>query len=223
VGLAMKPNEKPDVMLARERLATLLVAEAGDPLVVAELSAVAHVAVASGGKKTGNLAPDVLGDALRAGLLADPAFADALLGVFAASDDEYFRRTTIYAFSGDAADAGKLLAAAPKMRTGELRYLYQYLAAEPAARAVLWSWFKANYGTLLARVSTQGMSRASGILANACDAPSREALERFFRPKTATLVGVSRPLALAEEKIDACIAFKAAKGAEIDEALHAQP
>ncbi|MGC9954372.1 MAG: M1 family aminopeptidase [Rhizomicrobium sp.] len=225
VGLAMKPKEKAEITLAREKLARLVVAEGADPLMTAELSAAAHITVASAGQKTGNLAPDLLDDALRAGLIADPPFADALARAYETSDDEIFRRTVIYAFSGsdDPVAIGKLLALAPRMRIGELRYLYQYMAAEPVARAALWKWFKANYETVAARTATHGMSRAVTILSSACDKDSRAALESFFRPKTGVLQGSSRPLALAEEQIDRCVAFKAAKGPEIVGALKSQP
>ena len=173
------------------------------------------------GQKSAKLAPDVLGVALRAGLMSDPAFADGVLQAFAASNDEYFRRMTIYAFSGSENPAlvDKLLALAPKMRSGELRYLYEYMAEEPVARAALWSWFKANYGLVVKRVSTRGMSHSVGILSNACDTGASKALADFFGPKVGIWNGTMRPLALAKEKIGQCVAFKYAKGQEIDFAL----
>ena len=225
VGLSMKPNEKADVTLTREKLAALLVGEGADPMVLSELSIAAHMYVASNGQKAGNLAPDLLGDALRAGLIVDPAFADALAHAFEASNDEAFRRTTIYAFSGngDPAVIGKLLALVPRMRTGELRYLTQYMADEPVARGAMWNWFKANYDRMLARLSTRGVWRAVSVLSNACDEGARKSLADFFGPKTGVLQGSARPLALAEEKIGECIAVKAVKGREIAGALKAQP
>jgi hypothetical protein len=221
IGPAMKPHERPDVTLAREKLATLLVAEGADPNTVSVLSAAAHAAVS--GKNTVKVAPDIVGVALRAGLMADPAFADAVLQSYQASDDEYFRRMTIYAFSGSENPAviGKLLALVPKMRSGELRFLYEYMADEPVARSVLWSWFKANYALIVKRVSTRGMSHSVTILSNACDQGASKALADFFGPKVDGWEGTARPLALAEEKIGQCIAFKSAKGREIAAALRA--
>ena len=149
VGAAMKPHEKPQVTLLREKLASLLVAEGADPATISELSAAAHAAISS--KNTAKIAPDVLGVALRAALMADPGFAEAVLQAFQASDDEYFRRMTIYAFSGsdNPAVIGKFLALVPKMRTGELRYLYEYMADEPG-------------GTWRAVVLVQGELRPDG-------------------------------------------------------------
>jgi alanyl aminopeptidase len=141
-----------------------------------------------------------------------------------ASDSENFRRNAIFAFAGsdDPAVVGKLLALTPRMRIGELRYLFQYLSSEPVGRTVLWNWLKTNYAAILARVSPQGMSRAPGALGAACDAGARAELDAFFAPKVKDLEGAARPLALAEESIDRCIAFKNAKGAEIAAALKAQ-
>ena len=225
VGISMKSNEKPEVTLAREKLATLLVAEGADPLVISKLSSAAHLYVASNGQKAANLAPDVLGDALRAGLLSDPAFAVALAHSFEVSNDEAFRRLAIYAFSGssDPAAISQLLSLVPKMRTGELRYLFQYMSAEPVARGVMWNWFRANYDMMLKRASSRGLWRAVTTLSNACDAGARISLANFFGPKTGMLQGSARPLALAEERIDQCIAAKTAKGGEIAAALKAQP
>ena len=220
-GLASKPRETAATTLTREKLVALMVGEANDPAVIAELSANAHVYIASNAQKLGKIAPDLLGDTLRAGLLSDPSLADGLVKLFTASGDEAFRRAAIYAFSGsnDRVAIGKLLATVPQMRLGDVRYLYQFMATEPVARGVMWNWFKANYVALVARVSPRAVGRAVAILTNVCDAGSRGALDSFFRPKIAELEGSARPLALAEERIDRCVAFKAAKDAEIAAAL----
>jgi hypothetical protein len=65
------------------------------------------------------------------------------------------------------------------------------------------------------------MGRAPGILANACDSAARADVEAFFRPKVPQLSGTQRTLALAEEQIDRCIAFKSARGAEVESAIRA--
>jgi len=48
---------------------------------------------------------------------------------------------------------------------------------------------------------------------------SRGDLDLFLGPKTSYLTGTARPLALAEQKISRCIAFRQAKGQEIAAAL----
>ena len=63
------------------------------------------------------------------------------------------------------------------------------------------------------------MQRTPGIAGEACDTAARGELDAFFRPKIAHLPGTPRTLALAEEQIDRCLAFRAAKGDEIRAAL----
>jgi len=53
------------------------------------------------------------------------------------------------------------------------------------------------------------------------NAGERKDLESFFRPKVPQLPGTQRTLALAEQQIDRCLAFKDAKGAEVVAAFRA--
>jgi alanyl aminopeptidase len=221
LGLAAKHNEAASDALTRERLVTLLVSEGRDPVTISAL-AKADDAYLSGDK--GALAPEIIADAMRAGLLAGgPAFADRLVNAFTASNDEFFRRQLVYAFAGsdDPAAIRKLLAVAltSRMRTGELRYLYEYMPEEPVARNALWSWYTQNYAAILARVSAQGMRRPVSTLEKACDAGAQNALDGFFGPKTDQLTGTKRPLAEADQHISRCIAFRKAKAQEVAAAL----
>jgi len=224
IGYAQSPSENPAVTLARPQLAQLLVEEARDPATITALSNAGAAYLTTPGATAGTLAPDLLKEALRAGMLSgDATFGDKLIAAFQASHDEYFRSSALYGMAGseDPAFLAKMLALTGQMRTGELRYVYQYMEAEPVARAQFWSWFKSNYAALLARLSPMGMGRAPGILANACDSAARADVEAFFRPKVPQLSGTQRTLALAEEQIDRCIAFKSARGAEVESAIRA--
>ncbi len=222
IGYTEAPNETPDVTLARPQLAALLVEEARDPATITTLTNAANAYLTAGTSTT--IAPDLLREALRAGMLSgDATFGDRLVAAFQASQDEYFRSSAIYGMAGseDTAFLTKALALTDQMRTGELRYVYQYLQAEPVARVQLWTWFKASYPALLKRLSPFGMLRAPLILAGACDGGSRNEVETFFRPKVPQLPGTQRSLALSEEQIDRCIAFKEARAAEIESAIRA--
>jgi alanyl aminopeptidase len=224
VGYSEKPGEAPATMLAREYLAGAVVGEARDPATIAALAKAVQPYVASAGKNTGGLAPDILSDALRAGVLAGGApFADALLAAMQMSDSEDFRRRGIYALavSDDPAVLKKAVALGGRLRVGEIRYLYQYFSAEPAARAAMWSTLKTNFEAIKARVSSQGFGRAPGLLAETCDMASKNDVQSFFGPKTKDLEGTPRTLAETTEKIGYCIAFKDAKAADFAAALHA--
>jgi alanyl aminopeptidase len=222
VGYGQRPGEKPAMTLEREYLAQIMVGEARDPAVLKALAGPAKRYVASGGKDFAGLAPDIAGDAMRAGLLVEGMpFADAMLAAIRTSNSENFRRTAIYAFAGvdDPAILQKVVGLTGTLRIGEIRYLYQFMADEPPARGALWAYLKKNFEAIKRRVSPQGFGRAPALLADTCDLASKNDLHAFFAPKTKELEGTERKLAEAEEKIGYCIVLKAAKGVEFGAAL----
>lgn len=226
MGLRARPNEKLGDALARAALVKIMVEEARDAKVLAALAADANVFVASQGKNANGLPISLMSEALRAGLLTEgSAFGERVLAMFQKSREENFRRSIIaaMAMSEDAALLRKFLAPAlaPQTRIGELTYLYQFWPRERVARDTLWAWFKENFDGVVRRASSRDMRLTPGILATACDESTRADLESFFRPRVAELEGVARPLALASEQVGDCIAFKAAKNAEVTAALHA--
>lgn len=226
LGLAAKPGEPAPTALLRQNLVELLAEEGGDKALIAKLAKAAHAYLASGGKDLGGLPPELIQESLRAGVLAEGApFGATLIDAIQKSKDEYFIQSAIYAVasSTDKPTLDRLLALAltPTIRTGDLRYVLRYYAAEPVARDASWSWFTANFEAIKKRVSRRGMSSTPGILSFACDPRSKTELHAFFAPKTKELDGSARALQQTEERIDRCIAFKAAKGAEINAALAA--
>jgi len=224
-GLSAKANEKPADAFLRQYLTTLLVTEAHDPAVMAELSAGVHAQlVVPHSDLLPTLAPELRAESLRAGLIADPAFADSLIAQFEATNQETYRRDIVYAFagSGDAKTIGKILALAPtKMRTGELRYLNQYMDDEPVARQALWNFVGAHFDDFAKRISLRGMGAMAGILQNACDAGARADADAFFKARLGGALGARRRIGHTEEGIDRCMAFRKAEGAEISAALAA--
>jgi hypothetical protein len=116
----------------------------------------------------------------------------------------------------------KLLVLAPdKMRAGELRFLTEYMAAEPTARTELWRYEKTHFDILAKRLTVRGMGRMAEVLQQACDAGARTEADAFLAPKFKSIYGVARRLARTDESIVRCIAFRRAKGAEISAALAA--
>jgi len=217
-GLTAKARETPSDALLRQYLATLLVTEARDASTIAELSDAMRESLA--GKKP--MALELRAEAMRAALVADPAFADELVARFEATDEEFVRRDIVYAFAGsdNAAAIDKLLALAPtKFRIGELRYLTEYMAKEPAARTELWRYEKANFDVLAKRLTLRGMGRMAEVLQQACDAGSRADADAFLGPKVPSMYGAARRLAHTDERIARCIAFRRTRGAEVSAAL----
>jgi hypothetical protein len=220
IGLAPKAKETPSDGLLRQYLATLLVTEAHDASTIAELSdaVVAHL------DSDKPLAPELRAEALRAALIANPAFADRLVALFRTTDEENLRREIVYAFAGsdNPAAIDKLLVLAPdKIRAGELRFLTEYMAAEPTARTELWRYDKTNFDVLAKRLTLRGMGRMAEVLQQACDAGARKEVDAFLGPKLKSIYGEARRLTRTDEQIARCIAFRRAKGAEISAALAA--
>jgi cytosol alanyl aminopeptidase len=222
IGYAEPPNEAPTTTLARPILATILVEEARDPATITALANLATNDLMQGNKS--GLAPDLVREAFRAGVISgQPGFDDKLIAGFNASREEYTRSAMIYgiAGSGNTTFLSSFLALTSQVRTGELRYVLSNFSQEPTARAALWSWFEGNYAEFIKRVSPLGMLGAPSMLSSSCSAGERKDLEAFFRPKVSQLPGTQRTLALAEQQIDRCLAFKDAKGAEVEAAFRA--
>ncbi|MBV9331799.1 MAG: ERAP1-like C-terminal domain-containing protein [Alphaproteobacteria bacterium] len=215
-GTAPIAGESADAGLTRARLAELMVTEARDPGAIAALS-IRALALMQGNDV---VAPELLGQALRAGILArGQDFSNRLLSLYQTTDNENLRRQIVYAFAGsdDPAVIRSLLrlALTPHMRVGELRYLYQYMSEEPVASAVLWTWLKENFAALSARAPRAGLSRIPTTLRRSCDPQSQDELTAFFDAHGGGLTGIARPVAEAGEEIAHCVAFRQAKGAEI--------
>ncbi|HEX3808653.1 MAG TPA: M1 family metallopeptidase [Rhizomicrobium sp.] len=226
LGLAAKAGEPAADTLMRQYLVQLLVEEGRDPQLIAQLAKAAHAYLASNGKDMGGIAPELLQEAMRAGVMSEGApFAQSLLDAIGKSGDEYFIQSAIYAVAGsdDEAALNKLfdMALTPTIRIGDVRYVFRYAEAEKPGRTILWSWFKTNYDGLLKRVSHYGMSSAPDIQGFGCDQAAKDELHAFFAPKLAQLEGTPRTLAENENRIDRCMKLKSAEGAQIEAALKA--
>ena len=226
LGLAAKPGEAPADTLARQGFARPMVEEARDRQTIEALAAAAERFLDSNGKDTGGIAPGLMGEAVRAGFIADrPGFGDKVLAFYASSNDEFLRRSLIHSMAGseDRAYLRKFLSMAltPRVRIGEMYFLYQFWPPDPVAREELWRWITHDFEAVKARISAQGFGDAPKILATACDTSAITDTDSFFGPKVHELEGTGRVLAQTREKIESCIAFKQAKAGEISAALHA--
>lgn len=224
IGLRPKRHEAPAVTLERAALVRLLVEEGRDPETLAALTRAAEIYIASGEKSLNGLSPDLAEEAMRAAILTKGAdFGRPLMQAYETSKNDYFHRSVLYAVAGsdDPAflDSVFDMMLTPKIHIGDIRYFYAYMGAEPAARTALWAWYKKNYDALHKRVSDEEIPRSINMFSDVCDGDTRKDMEDFFQPKVAAIPGLKRPLALAEEHIDRCIAFRDAKGKAVRTAL----
>ena len=225
VGVAPKAGEKPADAFLRQWLVTILVTEAHNVSAIAEVSVSSRCALAPGEKSGCPVVPlELQAEGWRAALLADPSLADAFIAKFEATNQENIRREIVYAFAGaedPKAIAKMLMLARDRIRTGELRYLTEYMNEEPVARRMLWQFVNAHFADLQKRLSPRGMGRMATVLSTACDSGARGEAEDFLQARLGEALGAARRTAHTVEAIDRCIAFRGAKGAEIAAALAA--
>jgi alanyl aminopeptidase len=211
-------SEPAGLALLRASLAALLVEESRDKQVTSALIPAGAAYLASDGLDTRGMSRDLMQEALRAGVLEGGAtFEDALVTAFLKSGKEYVRQQALIAAGAteNSSYAERWIALMPQMRSGEVITLLRLGSNDAVMRGRIWAWLKANYESLAVRLPPDAMAEMPGAMARACDKASRADLDSFFRPKLSIVPGAARPLALAEEQIDRCIAFKTAKGAEI--------
>lgn len=222
LGIAPKRHEKETDAFAREYLATLLVTEAHDADAIALLAGAIGASNAKGEARWAKLAPELRAEALRAMLLSDKGYADELIAVFQTTTQESVRRDIVYAFAGndDPGVVGKLLALAPaKMRTGEIRYLTEYMPDEAVARDALWTYVGAHYDAFAARLGRDSMGRMATIPGGACSTIAHGDAENFYQQHMAGVPGAQRRVAHTEEQIDRCAALQRNAGPDIAAAL----
>ncbi len=224
LGLAAKPGESVANSLMRQQLVTLLVEEGRDPALMAQLTKAAQTFVSSGGKDTGGIAPELSGEAMRAGAISGgPAFTNTLFDLLQKSDDEFLQMRVIQAIAASEDDATlqKLagMTLSPSVRIGDIRFIFLFMVQSGKGHTVLWNWLKANLKAVEGRLSLQGLGRAPEIQQYGCDAATKADLNAFFEPLASQLEGLPRELRETNDQIDRCIAFKNAKASEIAAAL----
>ncbi|MBS0471819.1 MAG: M1 family metallopeptidase [Proteobacteria bacterium] len=226
LGVLARSGERPADALLRQYLAVLLVTEAREPGVSAQLAAPVRCRFAPSSGCSSAIAPELRSESLRAALIANPNLADPMLKELMTTDQEALRKSIVYAFAGsdDPQMIDKLLTLAlAHMRTGELGYLRDYMADEPVARDALWSFVKARYDDFARRLTQPGMGGMARILDGACDQSAVGEVKTFLQDHLGGALGARRRAAQTVERIERCAAFKKAEGAEIASALTASP
>jgi alanyl aminopeptidase len=158
-----------------------------------------------------------------AGHDADMPLFDALVTQFAKTEDEALRGGFLWSACSavDPAVSAKALDLAldPRLRPGEaMTPIYAQLAS-PETRDAAWTWVKAHWDALFARVSTIefGGLRLLGIVGSFCDEAHAADIEAFFKDRIRTLDGGPRELASGLEGIRLCVASRAASEANARE------
>lgn len=93
--------------------------------------------------------------------------------------------------------------------------ILQAALANDATRQLAFDFMKQNYHALEARLPREFTARFPFWVSGMCTAADRNDMAAFLAPRMATVEGGPRNLAQARERVDLCLAFKAAQQASI--------
>ena len=141
-----------------------------------------------------------------------PAF-DAIVGELK-TNHQTRQRYTLLAAIGSTHDpklAQRVLdfGVTPDVAVGELRYIYSSNADQPENRELFWTWFKANFDKLQARLPpfAQGYTPAMAGPGR-CSKAQADELQAFFAPRIKQLNGGERVLAQVLEGTNQCATLR---------------
>ncbi len=192
---------------------------AEDPAVALSARAALDRALAGGPALDPTLARSIVSVAAHNG---DAALFDAMLAASerSTSGDEKYRYLYALAQFRDPALVDRALAYAltPKLRSQDTGMFFSRFLAEEGARDRTWAFVKAHWKELEPKISVfGGEARLIGSLSGFCDASARNEIAAFFKdhPRPAA----ARTLTQTLERIDNCIALRAAQTPKVAEFL----
>jgi alanyl aminopeptidase len=115
---------------------------------------------------------------------------------------------------------GMLLEPAVDLR--EMVWLLMGATANIRTRQVGYTFLKENYDALAGRLPEQFLAMLPRVGTGFCDPAQRQDLEAFFSARTARAPGSERVLAQILERVDLCMALKAAQGQSVESFLSAR-
>ena len=85
------------------------------------------------------------------------------------------------------------------------------LSGEASTRQLAWDFLKANFDSLVKRLSAEMMAFTPYLGVSFCDEPHQRDMEAFFKDRSPKLPGGPRVLAQASERSELCRAYVAAQ------------
>jgi cytosol alanyl aminopeptidase len=92
----------------------------------------------------------------------------------------------------------------PRLRSNEIWALYGPMMREPFLYARAWTWFKANYPALVAKLGEAGAAGLPGMGRGFCTAEGQADVRAFFEALPTKPAGMERNLSQTLERIGAC-------------------
>lgn len=222
LGLVPRQGEDEDTRLLRPMLVRLAAGQGGDPKLVAEARALALRWL----EDRGTVAPDMVDTVLSvAASRGGPEVQLRLLAALRQEQEPAQRMRLLRALSSVEDPAlvreqlGLLLE--PQADLRELGWLLFGAASSPRTRDVAYAFLKDNYEALRPRVPEPFIANMSWLGAGYCDPVKRQEVAAFFSERSARAPGGERALAQVLERVDLCIALKAAQGRSVESFLAA--
>ncbi len=225
-GLEPKRREPRAAALLRAELADAMVRVARDPGTVTSLAAkgAETLRAMATGRPPEPVAPELLQMALWAAIYSggETVARDAVAAIKGSSDAQF--RNMVIAALAAARDHLANQEIEEFIVSGALTVreqgAYMRNAFEDAERRHgVWAWLRRDFKRISASIPRDARSRLVGLAGNLCDNQSRAEIEWFYKPMIGAISGAPRVYANALEKVDRCVNWRKAKGAEIAAAL----
>ena len=212
-GGSVRGEEK----LLRASIVRALYALAEEPTVTRELARLGRPLIESGTSEDKALPSELIELALAAALREGgaPLFERAIEQLFAASDGLVRGRLlTALSATRDPALSARVLGLSldPRLRTNERLLPLYGQSAMPETRGEAFSWVQQNLQALLNLLGAHGGNDLIGTAGGFCTEERAREVEQFFGPKSASIPGGPRELALTLETIRTCAALREAHG-----------
>jgi alanyl aminopeptidase len=219
IGLAARRGESPLASELRGELIVVVAAIARDAALQKKLVAMARAHLGGGARIDPAISAEVLEMAARHG---DAALLEAMKKAAASADNRIARRELLEAighFRGELAAPALAFALSDDIDGRSASRVLGAAAGWPDTREAAVAFVEANIEALGERLSESGMADLPDRFDEVCDRRQRDRLDKLFAEHTATLPGGAQELAKALERMDLCIAFRAAQGPALDRAL----
>jgi alanyl aminopeptidase len=209
VDWALAGADAEQALCERQR-ASFLLETAGDAAATRRAVELGGRLMAGGSAPVGSsLAALVLGAAVRAGGAEAVRTVAAKLAV--ATDPDHRRRLlrALGQTEGEAAEAAREALLMDAVRGNELASTLGPMFDRAAERPAAWRWLQRRFDAVVAKVPEEHVGELPRFGSDFCSTEDAEALQTFFDPRAASLMGAPRSLAQAVEHVRLCAALRA--------------
>lgn len=156
----------------------------------------------------------------------DSAFYQAALDYAKTTQNQRERRSILSILARNASEADMLdlmtLVQGDDFQGQEAWSVSLAALSNDNGRDAAWEKLKADFDAIITKTPEIRKPQTAGLVRNFCEADALAEAIAFVESNTDLMPGYERPLAQATESAELCVAFRAAKGEELAEALRAR-